>query len=117
LGFILIEAVFGFIIDKNAVLIRFHFIVILTLRHSNSPMSFKSFSSTQLNHLLNALSNTRWFAPELLILSTLFVSLAFLSFETISIREANPEAVSLIAKAKAQTTVVVAQALQQSNQK
>jgi hypothetical protein len=80
-------------------------------------MSFKNFCSTQLKTVSHSLSNTRWFAPELCVLATLLVSLAFLSFETLSIRESNPEAIALIAKAKAQTTVVVAQALQTSRQK
>jgi len=80
-------------------------------------MSFHSFCTTQLNTLSKTLVATKWFAPEFCIIATLLLALGFLSLETVSVHDYNKEPVALMAKAKAQTTVVVAQASLSANQK
>jgi hypothetical protein len=66
--------------------------------------------SSQFNTLTQTLKTSRWFAPEPLLLATLVLSLGFLSIQTIQIHDDNTEPLALLAKAKAQSTIVVAQA-------
>ena len=80
-------------------------------------MSVYSFCLTPLKQLSQTLSVSRWFAPEFFLLGTLLVALGFLTLETVSVRDYNQEPVALMAKVKAQTTVVVAQALPVATQK
>ncbi len=85
--------------------------------HSLIIMSFQSFLNSQLKLVSQVLSTSRWFASEHVILATLLLAITFLSVETLATHEYNPEPVALMAKVKAQTTVVVAQAVQVANQK
>jgi hypothetical protein len=80
-------------------------------------MSLHSFCSTQWTTFSKAVATTKWFAPEFFIIGILLMMLGFLSLETVSVHDYNKEPVALMAKVKAQTTVIVAQASIKVNQK